>query len=154
VVKIIGIKLTAKNLDSKTSKRCKSQMKNNEITFSNISPLVDNGKYYCKWETDLPFIISVTISGLNENSKVFLNFRRKAEKGWQQTIMESFEQNRFEAAIKTEQTGLYEYTFNVEIDECNITHDRIYEVYFDRPRARFAAWYEMCAVETNLPLSM
>ncbi len=118
-------------------------MKTNEITFSNIFPLIDDGNYYCKWETDLPFKINVTILGANENSKIFLNFRRKAEKGWQQTIMNSVKPDRFEAAIQTKQTGLYEYTFTVEMNNSNITHNKIYEVYFDRPRARFAAWYEM-----------
>ena len=132
-----------KNLDITSHQISKSSMDKKKITFTDIAPLVDEGQYYCKWETDLPFKIYVTIIGLNDNSKVFLNFRRKEEKGWQQTIMSSFEPDRFEAAIKTEQTGLYEYTFTVEKNNTNITHDRIYEVYFDRPRARFAAWYEM-----------
>ena len=118
-------------------------MENNEITFSDIAPLVDGGQYYCKWETDLAFKINVTITGLNETSKVFLKFREKAEKGWKQIIMSAVEKNRYEAAIKTEETGLYEYTFTVETSGDSITHERIYEVYFDRPRARFAAWYEM-----------
>ncbi|MDP8227417.1 MAG: alpha-amylase family glycosyl hydrolase [Candidatus Celaenobacter polaris] len=114
-----------------------------DVTFSDIAPLVDEGQYYCKWETDLPFKIYVTITGLNATSKVFLNFRKKAEKGWRQIIMNSVEPNRYEAAIKTEETGLYEYTFVVEMNDDSITHEQIYEVYFDRPRARFAAWYEM-----------
>ncbi len=118
-------------------------MENNEITFSNIAPLVDEGQYYCKWETDLPFKIYVTITGLNETSKVFLNFRKKAEKHWQQIIMNLVETNRYEAAIETNETGLYEYTFVVEMNGEGIIHEQIYEVYFDRPRARFAAWYEM-----------
>ena len=118
-------------------------MKKAEILFNNIAPLIDGGQYYCKCETDLPFKIYVTITGLNATSKVFLNFRKKAEKSWLQSIMNSIGQDRFEAAIKTKETGLYEYTFVVEEEDGIITHDRIYEVYFDRPRARFAAWYEM-----------
>ena len=118
-------------------------MKKAEILFNNIAPLVDGGQYYCKCETDLPFKIYVTITGLNATSKIFLNFRKKAEKSWLQSIMNSIGQDRFEAAIKTKETGLYEYTFVVEEEDGIITHDRIYEVYFDRPRARFAAWYEM-----------
>ena len=142
-LKFFDARTSPKNLDIKTPTQCKSRMNIKDVTFSDIAPLVDEGQYYCKWETDLPFKIYVTITGLNATSKVFLNFRKKAEKGWRQIIMNSVEPNRYEAAIKTEETGLYEYTFVVEMNDDSITHEQIYEVYFDRPRARFAAWYEM-----------
>jgi len=71
------------------------------ITFSNIFPLIDDGNYYCKWETDLPFKINVTILGANENSKNLSEFQEKSRKGLAANYYEFGQsQTGFEAAIK------------------------------------------------------
>ncbi len=114
-----------------------------KISFTNIAPLVDDGQYYCKWETDLPFKVWVSFDGDTFHAKIQLKFRRKGEKLWVDQVMQPVEEDRFESFIKADEVGLYEYTFSALIRDQEILHNRIYEVYFDRPRARFAAWYEM-----------
>ncbi|HEX37930.1 MAG TPA: DUF3416 domain-containing protein [Candidatus Cloacimonetes bacterium] len=118
-------------------------MNKKKITFKDITPLVDNGEYYCKWETDLPFKVWITAEGDTSQAKIQLRFRRKGEKLWQDQIMKLVEEHRFEGVIKANVVGLYEYTFSAIIEDEEILHEVVYEVYFDRPRARFAAWYEM-----------
>jgi len=118
-------------------------MNMNRITFKNIGPLVDDGQYYCKWETDLPFKVWITVEGDTSQIKIQLKFRRKGKKLWEDQVMQSADEHRFEGFVKADIVGLYEYTFSVLFEGEEIIHDAIYEVYFDRPRARYAAWYEM-----------
>lgn len=115
----------------------------NRITFKNIGPLVDDGQYYCKWETDLPFKVWITVEGDTSQIKIQLKFRRKGEKLWEDQVMQSADEHQFEGFIKADVVGLYEYTFSILFEGEEIIHERIYEVCFDRPRARYAAWYEM-----------
>ncbi|MBN2018590.1 MAG: DUF3416 domain-containing protein [Candidatus Cloacimonetes bacterium] len=118
-------------------------MNMNRITFKNIGPLVDDGQYYCKWETDLPFKVWITVEGDTSQIKIQLKFRRKGEKLWEDQVMQSADEHQFEGFIKADVVGLYEYTFSILFEGEEIIHERIYEVCFDRPRARYAAWYEM-----------
>lgn len=109
----------------------------------NISPQIDKGKYPVKWEIDIPFSVTATINSNDISFQVFLRYKRESNKDWQSLEMKQAGQGKYSAEFVANQIGSYLYTIEVNSNGKSIRYDRVFSVYFHRPQARYAAWYEM-----------
>ena len=109
----------------------------------NISPQIDKGKYPVKWEIDIPFSVTATINSNDISFRVFLRYKRESNKDWQSLEMKQAGQGKYSAEFVANQIGSYLYTIEVNSNGKSIRYDRVFSVYFHRPQARYAAWYEM-----------
>jgi len=109
----------------------------------NISPQVDKGKYPVKWEIDIPFEVTATIDSNDTSCQVFLRYKRESDKDWQSLEMKQAGQGKYSAEFVANRIGSYLYTIEVNSSRKSIRYDKIFSVYFHRPQARYAAWYEM-----------
>ena len=118
-------------------------MRKGKIDIKDISPQIDKGKYPVKWEIDIPFCVTASIDSDETSYKLYLKYRKQNDKHWQSIEMNQIENDKFKGEFIAEHIGLYFYTIEVNSDGKSFKYKRTLSVYFHRPQARFASWYEM-----------
>ena len=118
-------------------------MRKGKIDIKDISPQIDKGKYPVKWEIDIPFCVTASIDSDEKPCKLYLQYSKKSDNHWQSVEMHPIEKDKFKGEFIAEQVGTYFYTIEATLDINKIKFDKFSTVYFQRPQARFATWYEM-----------
>ncbi|MBC8525368.1 MAG: DUF3416 domain-containing protein [Candidatus Cloacimonetes bacterium] len=119
-------------------------MQNRRIKIKEITPRIDDGKYNVKWEIDIPFTVTVSVSPREEFSNVYLKYKKQSDKNWRTAEMQHKGREKYSAEFFADKIGFYEYTIEAVSNNGSITSlDKTFKVYFHHPQARFAAWYEM-----------
>lgn len=118
-------------------------MRKGKIDIKDISPQIDKGKYPVKWEIDIPFCVTASIDSDGKPCKLYLQYSKKSDNHWKSVEMHQIEKDKFKGEFIAEQIGTYFYTIEATLDINKIKCDKFFTVYFQRPQARFATWYEM-----------
>ncbi len=109
-----------------------------------IYPLIEKGKHSVKWEIDIPFYFTVKLYPSLSNIIPIVRYRKSNKSIWKSVKLSKLNSEKYFAEISINNVGLYLYKIDVKMENGDIIESsKVYKIYFDRVRARYAAWYEM-----------
>lgn len=121
-------------------------MKNRAI-ITNVTPQLENEKYFLKGITGEPFTVgAIILADGNESINASLLINNKASKTWEKVSMKETDRDQWQATFVPPATGYYEFKIEATVGQ-SIANTTVYHskscIKVSGAREAFSTWYEM-----------